>query len=45
MTKIFLWVPILIGLIFIFEFSAEAQIGRRFPSEKKIVKDPVTELN
>src|SRR3982750_1386753 len=26
----------------VFAVSADAQIGRRFPSEKKIVKDPVT---
>jgi len=26
----------------VFFFAAHAQIGRRFPSEKKIVKDPVT---
>jgi oligogalacturonide lyase len=29
-------------LLFLFGVSANAQIGRRFPSEKKIVKDPVT---
>src|SRR3954465_5036725 len=26
----------------VFAVSADAQIGRRFPSERKIVKDPVT---
>ncbi|MEP6848975.1 MAG: hypothetical protein ABI999_08960 [Acidobacteriota bacterium] len=30
------------GLSFVFIFTADAQIGRRFPSEKKVVKDPVT---
>src|SRR3954464_6039267 len=29
-------------LLFLFPPAGEAQIGRRFPSEKKVVKDPVT---
>jgi oligogalacturonide lyase len=35
---------ILIAISFLFLFSviANAQIGRRFPSERKVVKDPVT---
>jgi len=32
---------IIFAIIFIFQV-ADAQIGRRFPSEKKIIKDPVT---
>src|ERR1044071_5875011 len=32
---------IIFALLFIFG-TADAQIGRRFPSEKKLVKDPVT---
>src|SRR5580765_1846763 len=32
---------IIFAIIFIFQV-ADAQIGKRFPSEKKIVKDPVT---
>jgi oligogalacturonide lyase len=31
-----------IGLALILSVTADAQIGKRFPSEKKIVKDPVT---
>lgn len=31
-----------VGLVLLFGGTAEAQIGKRFPSEKKIVKDPVT---
>lgn len=30
------------GMVLLLWGTAEAQIGRRFPSEKKIVKDPVT---
>lgn len=33
---------IALGLTFIFCANAGAQIGKRFPSEKKVVKDPVT---
>ena len=34
---------IFIALVVLFALSsADAQIGRRFPSEKKVVKDPVT---
>src|SRR6478609_1742490 len=29
-------------LLLLFPLSGEAQIGRRFPSERKVVKDPVT---
>src|SRR4029079_10407637 len=32
---------IIFAIIFIFQV-ADAQIGKRFPSEKKIIKDPVT---
>src|SRR4249919_3564718 len=35
------FVSIIFAIIFIFH-AADAQIGKRFPSEKKIVKDPVT---
>jgi oligogalacturonide lyase len=31
-----------VGLGFVLATSASAQIGKRFPSEKKVVKDPVT---
>jgi oligogalacturonide lyase len=31
-----------VGLVLLLGGMAEAQIGRRFPSEKKIVRDPVT---
>lgn len=31
-----------IGFILLFSSLSEAQIGKRFPSEKKVVKDPVT---
>jgi len=31
-----------IGLALVLSASTDAQIGRRFPSEKKVVKDPVT---
>ena len=31
-----------IGLAILFPIVSNAQIGRRFPSEKKVVKDPVT---
>lgn len=31
-----------IGIALLLSLTADAQIGRRFPSEKKIVKDPVT---
>ncbi len=30
------------GLLFLLWGTADAQIGRRFPSERKVVKDPVT---
>ena len=33
---------LVVGFLLIFPTLSEAQIGRRFPSEKKIVKDPVT---
>lgn len=39
--KYFTWVATLIA-VSLFSISAQAQIGKRFPSEKKIVKDPVT---
>src|SRR5438105_6509129 len=29
-------------LLFVFCAAGDAQIGRRFPSERKVVKDPVT---
>ncbi|PTQ93560.1 oligogalacturonide lyase [Mucilaginibacter yixingensis] len=32
----------MLGSVAAFSLNAQAQIGRRFPSEKKIVKDPVT---
>src|SRR5215217_5565876 len=31
-----------IGVFLLFPNISEAQIGRRFPSERKVVKDPVT---
>ena len=31
-----------VGFVLLFCITAQAQIGKRFPSEKKIVKDPVT---
>jgi len=31
-----------VSMFFVFQQTLKAQIGRRFPSEKKIVKDPVT---
>ena len=31
-----------VGLVLLLSGATEAQIGKRFPSEKKIVKDPVT---
>jgi hypothetical protein len=31
-----------LALVFTY-FSAHAQIGKRFPSELKVVKDPITE--
>src|SRR5215204_3762050 len=31
-----------VGLVLLLGGVAEAQIGKRFPSEKKIIKDPVT---
>src|SRR4051794_7571195 len=37
-----LFVFVVIGFSLFAPFSASAQIGRRFPSEKKVVKDPVT---
>src|SRR5436309_4253330 len=39
MKKIFILNSI---LLFVFCAWADAQIGRRFPSERKVVKDPVT---
>ena len=33
---------LVVGFLLIFPTLSEAQIGRRFPSEKKFVKDPVT---
>ncbi|HEY4063841.1 MAG TPA: hypothetical protein VGM30_18160 [Puia sp.] len=33
---------VLIGLLLFFTLSASSQIGRRFPSERKVIKDPVT---
>ena len=33
---------LVVGFLLIFPTLSEAQIGKRFPSEKKIVKDPVT---
>ena len=35
-------IPVAVGFLLIFSGIAEAQIGRRFPSERKVVKDPVT---
>jgi oligogalacturonide lyase len=32
---------VLIGLLLFFTLSASSQIGRRFPSERKVIKDPV----
>jgi len=32
----------IISFIFLFPAISDAQIGRRFPSERKVVKDPVT---
>lgn len=37
-----LYILILAGTCLIGNLSVQAQIGRRFPSEKKVVKDPVT---
>jgi oligogalacturonide lyase len=31
-----------LGLLLLFSSASDAQIGRRFPSERKVVKDPVT---
>jgi oligogalacturonide lyase len=31
-----------VSVLFLFATTAEAQIGKRFPSERKVVKDPVT---
>src|SRR5205809_6844419 len=31
-----------VTVLFLFAATAEAQIGKRFPSERKVVKDPVT---
>lgn len=42
MKKEFLRISIFAGLIFLAVFSAQGQIGRRFPSEKKVITDPVT---
>jgi oligogalacturonide lyase len=33
---------LILCVVFLFSSSASGQIGTRFPSEKKIVKDPVT---
>ncbi len=33
---------IIFSFLFLFSSISEAQIGKRFPSEKKVVKDPVT---
>ncbi|MDQ6785458.1 MAG: oligogalacturonate lyase family protein [Acidobacteriota bacterium] len=38
----YLYIFIVVSLSLIFPLASNAQIGRRFPSEKKIVKDPVT---
>ena len=35
-------IKILICAALILSSSAHAQIGKRFPSERKVVKDPVT---
>ena len=35
-------IPFILLSTLLLTFSAEAQIGRRFPSEKKVVTDPVT---
>jgi len=37
-----LFILILTGICLIGNFPVQAQIGRRFPSEKKVLKDPVT---
>src|SRR5450759_1791774 len=41
-TKILSTIAVVLVLLILLPLAASAQIGTRFPSEKKIVKDPVT---
>lgn len=45
MKKTILFAFIIVCICVTVNISVQAQIGRRFPSERKIVKDPVTGIN